>query len=60
MTDRMLAIGMKLHGARFHVGDKVVASLGFDELPGAYPFLLALSQSVTERLLREAVATAGR
>ena len=59
VTEQLLALGKPLHGAQFHADGQVLAEVNFDGLPGKYPFLLALSQSVTERLLRKALSGAG-
>lgn len=59
VTQRMLELGMPIHGAQFHVHRQVVAQIDFSELNHRYPFMLALSQSTTERLLAEAAAELG-
>lgn len=59
VTERLLALGKPVRGAQFHADGKTLLELSFDTLPGPYPYLLALSQSVTERLLREALAASG-
>ena len=59
VTDQLLAIGLPIHGVQFWADGRVVGRAGFDTLPGKYPFLLALSQSVTERLLTDAATAAG-
>ncbi len=60
VTEQMLAIGLKIHKACLRSGGKIVAELRFDRLSPKFPFMLALSQAVTERLLGEALAKAGR
>jgi 2-polyprenyl-6-methoxyphenol hydroxylase-like FAD-dependent oxidoreductase len=54
-----LARGKRVEGADIHQGGRRVASLSFDGMDSRYPFLLALPQSETERLLLEAVTRAG-
>jgi 2-polyprenyl-6-methoxyphenol hydroxylase-like FAD-dependent oxidoreductase len=59
VTAKMLALGLPMRGARMWRGEKTVAELSFKSLRSKYPFMLALSQSVTERLLEEALLAAG-
>lgn len=59
VTSRMLALGVRVHGARFRFGAQRTATLSFDSLKHKYPFMLALSQATTERLLTEALEAAG-
>jgi 2-polyprenyl-6-methoxyphenol hydroxylase-like FAD-dependent oxidoreductase len=59
VTEQLLAIGKRIVGAQFRNEGRVVAQLSLDQLPGDRKFLLAISQSVTERLLREALEKAG-
>src|SRR5262245_664531 len=58
VTQQMLAIGLKIRRARLHNGRKII-DIPFNRLPTKYPFMLALSQAVTERLLGEAIAKFG-
>ncbi|MDB5302990.1 MAG: 2-polyprenyl-6-methoxyphenol hydroxylase [Phycisphaerales bacterium] len=51
ITAQMLALGKPIHGARFWQGKETVGELSFQGLPHKYPFMLALSQAVTVRLL---------
>lgn len=62
VTDRMLALGLVIRGASvWREGGRHVADISFGELDDPRPFLLALSQRTTERLLHEAfVALGGR
>ncbi|HVT29907.1 MAG TPA: FAD-dependent monooxygenase [Lacipirellulaceae bacterium] len=60
VTEQMLAIGLKIRKACLRSGGKIVAELRFDQLSPKFPFMLALSQAVTERLLGEALAKLGR
>jgi 2-polyprenyl-6-methoxyphenol hydroxylase-like FAD-dependent oxidoreductase len=59
VTRRMLARGLPIHGARFHRRGRVLGELTFAGIHPRYPFMLALSQAATERLLEEALAEAG-
>lgn len=59
VTARMLEIGRPMRGARFHRRGRHVATLSFDGIHPQYPFLLALSQAATERLLEAALEEAG-
>ncbi len=59
VTDQLLAVGLKLTGAQFWADDRPLVRLSFDRLPDDRKYLLAVSQSVTERLLREAFERAG-
>lgn len=59
VTEKMLAIGLRIHGGRFWRRGKIVAEIRIDSLKHKYPFLLALSQATTERLLDEALQEAG-
>src|SRR5215469_5675106 len=58
VTDRMLAIGLRISGVRFQLGDRA-GGFSLNSLKHKYPFMLALSQAATERLLTEALETAG-
>ncbi len=59
VTKQMLDRGLRIRGAKFHRGGKLVAGTGFDTLPARHPFMLALSQATTERLLAKAFADLG-
>ncbi len=59
VTKKMLGIGQPIRGGIIRQGRKVVAHLLFEKLDSKYPFMLALSQATTERLLREALEAAG-
>ena len=59
ITGQMLVLGKPIRGVNFWADGRVIGQAELDQLPGKYPFLLALSQSVTERLLTEAAAAAG-
>lgn len=59
ITEKMLAIGSPIRGARFQDRNRSLAEFSFERLRHKYPFLLALSQATTERLLGEALEAAG-
>src|SRR4051794_6942292 len=59
VTARMLALGRPIRGARLCQGKEVLAEFSFEGIHERYPFMLALSQSTTERLLEEALQHAG-
>jgi 2-polyprenyl-6-methoxyphenol hydroxylase-like FAD-dependent oxidoreductase len=59
VTRRMLELGLPIHGAQFHRSGRVVATLSFSGIHPKYPFMLALSQAITERLLAQALEAAG-
>ncbi len=59
VTQRMLEIGMPIHGVQFHRRGRIVAAISLTGLHPRYPFMLALSQATTERLLARALESAG-
>lgn len=59
VTEKMLAIGLRIRGARFQMSGKWSGELSLSSLKHKYPFMLALSQATTERLLRDALEAAG-
>jgi 2-polyprenyl-6-methoxyphenol hydroxylase-like FAD-dependent oxidoreductase len=59
VTARMLELGRPMRGARFWHNGQTLFELSFAELHHKYPFMLALSQAVTERLLADAFAGLG-
>ena len=59
LTQQMLDLGMPLRGVRFYRDQKVVASLSLTHIHRKYPFMLGLSQAITERLLAEGLVAAG-
>jgi 2-polyprenyl-6-methoxyphenol hydroxylase-like FAD-dependent oxidoreductase len=59
VTRRMLEIGLPVRNARLHRRGRVVAALSLAGIHPRYPFMLALSQATTERLLAEALHEAG-
>src|SRR5690606_18558918 len=59
VTERMLEIGEPIHGARIHRQGRAPIRISLDDIPSRYPFMLALSQATSERLLHEALVAAG-
>lgn len=59
ITDKLLALGRKIHGTTIHRNGRIVAEVDFAELEHRFPFMLALSQATTERVLREDLAERG-
>ncbi|UBM33899.1 FAD-dependent monooxygenase [Bremerella sp. TYQ1] len=59
LTDKLLALGRKIHGATIHRNGRVIAEIDFEEIEHRFPFMLALSQASTERVLREDLAERG-
>jgi 2-polyprenyl-6-methoxyphenol hydroxylase-like FAD-dependent oxidoreductase len=59
ITEQMLARGLRVRGALLYRGEKTVAAVEFDGLHPKYPFMLALSQATSERLLAAALEAAG-
>ena len=59
VTKKMLAIGVRIRGVRLRFGPKHVGWFSLHSLKHKYPFMLALSQAATERLLTEALEAAG-
>ena len=59
ITEKMLAMGSPIRGMQFHRGGRVVVNLSLGDVHPKYPFMLALSQATTERLLAEALVEAG-
>lgn len=51
VTKEMLALGKPIHGAHIWHNKKVIGGISFKDLDHKYPFMLALSQAVTCRLL---------
>ncbi len=58
-TERLLAEGTRIFRAFMHFGGGRTARLDFTGLDTPYPFMLALPQSRTERLLNEVLAALG-
>jgi 2-polyprenyl-6-methoxyphenol hydroxylase-like FAD-dependent oxidoreductase len=59
VTRRMLELGLPVHAVRFYRHGRVVGGFSLDGIHPRYPYMLALSQATTERLLAEALAAAG-
>jgi 2-polyprenyl-6-methoxyphenol hydroxylase-like FAD-dependent oxidoreductase len=59
VTSRMLELGSRIHGVRFYRHGRIIAHLSFGGIHPRYPFMLALSQATSERLLAEALEAAG-
>lgn len=59
LTDKLLALGRKIHGATIHRNGRVIAEIDFEDIEHRFPFMLALSQASTERVLREDLAERG-
>ena len=55
----MLKIGRRIRAVQFRFADKPPTLLSLQQLKHKYPFMLALSQATTERLLNEALEAAG-
>ncbi len=58
LTDRLLEVGRPIRGVQFHQETRT-STLVFERLRTKHPFMLALSQSSTERLLAGAFEAAG-
>lgn len=59
ITRQMLSLGKPIHGVQFWRHDEVIGQLTFESLHHKYPFILALSQGVTVRLLETFLKNAG-
>jgi len=59
LTRRMLELGLPIHGVHFYRRSQVLAAVSFADIHPKYPFMLALSQAVTERLLAQEFEAAG-
>ena len=55
----MLRLGLRITGVRLYLDGVQAAELQLAELPHRYPFMLALSQAVTQRLLTQALERQG-
>jgi len=60
VTAEMLRLGLRVRGVRFQRRGRVIGRIDFDGIHPRYPFMLALSQATTERLLERALSAAGR
>ena len=59
LTRKMLDLGRPIVGMRFERGGKRLAEFDLGQIHPRYPFMLALSQATTERLLFEALRRPG-
>jgi 2-polyprenyl-6-methoxyphenol hydroxylase-like FAD-dependent oxidoreductase len=59
VTRQMLELGLPVYGVRFYRQGRVAASIPFADIHPRYPFMLALSQAVTEKMLAQAFEAAG-
>jgi 2-polyprenyl-6-methoxyphenol hydroxylase-like FAD-dependent oxidoreductase len=59
ITSRMLELGSRIHGACFCRQRRLSGRLSFAGMHPRYPFIFALSQATSERLLAEALEAAG-
>ena len=55
----MLERGLPIHALRIHRRERIVATVSLADIHPTYPFMLALSQATSERLLAEALEEAG-
>jgi 2-polyprenyl-6-methoxyphenol hydroxylase-like FAD-dependent oxidoreductase len=56
---QLLEAGVRIHGTTLYSGREPIAQVGFDELESRFPFVLAVPQSETERVLAELVERRG-
>jgi len=59
LTRQMLELGRPIHGVCFHRHDRLLTTLSLSGIHPRYPFMLALSQASSERLLTRALQRAG-
>jgi 2-polyprenyl-6-methoxyphenol hydroxylase-like FAD-dependent oxidoreductase len=59
MADAMLALGNKGYAARLHDGQTLLGEIDLHAIDSRFNFVLLLSQSETERILREHLAQVG-
>jgi 2-polyprenyl-6-methoxyphenol hydroxylase-like FAD-dependent oxidoreductase len=59
VTSRMLKLGSRINGVCFYRHGRIIAHLPFGGMHPRFPFMLALSQATSERLLTEALEAAG-
>ena len=59
LTGQMLELGMPIHGGRFYREGELLAAISFADIHPKYPYMLALSQAITERLLAQGFEAAG-
>jgi 2-polyprenyl-6-methoxyphenol hydroxylase-like FAD-dependent oxidoreductase len=58
VTAKMLEIGKRIVGGKFRFGSRHPINISFERIHPRYPFMLALSQAATERLLEAALEAA--
>ena len=51
LVDQLLQTAVRIRGARFHSGGRVLGTLDFSANPTRYPFDLGVSEEITERIL---------
>lgn len=59
VTEKMLHLGLPIKGAHFWRNGKIYASISLETTAPCYPYLIALSQGTTERLLAERLSELG-
>lgn len=59
LDDRLLAAGHPISALEFYQGLERLAKVRFDHLPTRYPFILAIAQAETEKILLEALQEKG-
>ncbi len=59
VTRQMLELGLPIHEVRFYRRGRVVGGMSLAGIHPRYPYMLGLSQAVTERLLAQALEAAG-
>ena len=59
LTRQMLELGLPIHGIRFYRNGQVLAAISLAGIHPKYPYMLALSQAATDRLLAQGFAAAG-
>ncbi|PRC41608.1 2-polyprenyl-6-methoxyphenol hydroxylase [Mycobacterium sp. ITM-2017-0098] len=59
VTDEMLPLGNRAHGAALHAGARQIAAIELNRMPSEFNYILMLAQSETELLLTEQLARQG-
>lgn len=59
IADRFVAVGRKIHGTNAFADGKRIVHVEFHDIDSPFPFVLAVPQADTERLLRERLAELG-
>lgn len=59
ITRRMLEIGLPVQGVRYYNREQKIGSFSLTGVHPKYPFMLALSQAMTEQLLAQALEAVG-